>query len=209
LVDKEVKKLKKNFVLLDLFCYVIFPLLVWNFGKDFIGDYYAMLVSSIPGIVYSIYRFSELKRVNITGLFIIVNLVISTLIDVLAGSAIQLLWNNVFYQYTLAAFYFITVLINQPLALYFGLDFVELQGHDRTFSKKLFFQKRILNIFKLITLGFALKSGVLAVIKTWLIVKYGVAAFTKGILFRQAFSWIMTGITVAGYLYISKIIKQS
>jgi hypothetical protein len=204
-----VKRLQKNIVFLDLICFVIFPLVVWNVGKDYIGDYYAMLVSSVPGIIYSIYRFYELKRINITGLFIIGNLIIGTLIDVLAGSALQMLWNHVFYDYALTAFFLLTIVIKQPMALYFGLDFVELQGQDRTFSKKLFFQKKIFVIFQLITLGFALRNGILAAIKTWLILEYGADAFTKGLLFRQAFSWVMTGITVVGYSYISKMINQS
>jgi hypothetical protein len=204
-----VKRLQKNIVLLDLICFVIFPLVVWNVGKDYIGAYYAMLFSSVPGIIYSLYRFYELKRINITGLFIIGNLIIGTLIDVLAGSALQMLWNNVFYDYALATFFLLTIIIKQPMALYFGLDFVELQGQDRTFSKKLFFQKKIFVIFQLITLGFALRNSILAVIKTWLIIEYGTDAFTKGLLFRQAFSWMMAGITVVGYSYISKIINQS
>ncbi|MGP4060733.1 hypothetical protein [Halobacillus sp. H74] len=57
--------MKSNrFVLLDLICYVVFPLAVWNITRDYIGDYYAMLLSSIPGIIYAIYRFKALKKVG-------------------------------------------------------------------------------------------------------------------------------------------------
>jgi hypothetical protein len=109
--EQEVKRLRKNIVLLDLICFVIFPLAVWNVSKDYIDDYYAMLISSVPGIIYSIYRFYELKRIHITGLFIIGNLIINTLIDVFAGSALQMLWNHVFYDYALASFFLLTIVI--------------------------------------------------------------------------------------------------
>ncbi|MGM0866333.1 MAG: hypothetical protein ACQEWF_16795 [Bacillota bacterium] len=49
--------MKRNFVLLDLLIYVALPLFVWNIMRDYIGDYYAMLLSSVPGIIgLSFYR---------------------------------------------------------------------------------------------------------------------------------------------------------
>ncbi|MHA7136956.1 VC0807 family protein [Rossellomorea arthrocnemi] len=201
--------MKRNFVLLDLLIYVALPLFVWNIMRDYIGDYYAMLLSSVPGIIYTVYRFIEMKKVNTFGLFILVTLIVGTLIDVLAGSSIQLLWNNVYYAAALSLFFFITMLLRKPISLFFGLDFAELQGYDRTFSKRLYYKKPLFRIFQLITLCFALRSGILAIVKAWLILEYGVEAFDKGIILRQAFSWIMTGITVAGFIYIGKIIQDS
>ncbi|TMU83560.1 hypothetical protein FGG79_19220 [Bacillus sp. BHET2] len=201
--------MKKNIVLLDLMIYVALPLLMWNVMRDYTGDYYAMLLSSVPGIIYTIYRFIEMKKVNTFGLFILLTLIIGTLIDVLAGSSLQLLWNNVYYAAALSLFFLFTMIIRKPIPLYFGLDFAELQGYDRTFSKRLYYKKPVYRVFQLITLCFALRSGIFAIFKTWLILEYGVEAFDKGILLRQAFSWIMTGITVAGFIYIGKIIKDS
>ncbi|MGM0866334.1 MAG: hypothetical protein ACQEWF_16800 [Bacillota bacterium] len=130
------------------------------------------------------------------------------MIDVLAGSSIQLLWNNVFYTAALSLFFLITMLFRKPISLFFGLDFAELQGYDRTFCKRLYYKKPLFRIFQLITLCFALRSGILAIVKAWLILEYWVEAFDKGIILRQAFSWIMTGITVAGFIYIGKIIRD-
>lgn len=202
-------KVKKNIVLFDLMIYVALPLFVWNITRDYTGDYYAMLLSSVPGIIYTVYRFIEMKKVNTFGLFILFTLIVGTLIDVLAGSSLQLLWNNVYYAAGISLFFLMTMIIRRPITLYFGLDFAELQGHDRTFSKRLFYKKPLYTLFQLITLCFALRSGILAVVKAWLILEYGVEAFDKGIILRQAFSWIMTGITVAGFFYIGKIINDS
>jgi hypothetical protein len=201
--------MKKNIVLLDLIFYVGLPLFVWNGMRDFLGDYYAMLLSSVPGIVYSLYRFFELKRVNILGIFMIATLVVGTLIDVLAGSALQLLWNNVYYAAAMSTFFIITIVMKKPIALYFGLDFAELQGYDRKFSKHLYNEKPIFIIFQLVTFVFAIRSGVLAGVKAWLILEYGVDAFDKGIIIRQAFNWIMTGLAVGGFIYIGKLINDS
>ncbi|WP_044339767.1 VC0807 family protein [Rossellomorea aquimaris] len=201
--------MNRNFVLLDLLIYVAIPLFVWNIMRDYIGDYYAMLLSSVPGIIYTVYRFIEMKKVNTFGLFILVTLIVGTLIDVLAGSSIQLLWNNVYYAAALSLFFFFTMLFRKPISLFFGLDFAELQGYDRTFCKRLYYKKPLYRIFQFITLCFALRSGILAIVKAWLILEYGVEAFDKGIIIRQAFSWIMTGITVAGFIYIGKIIQNS
>ncbi|MCA1060683.1 hypothetical protein LCL96_17235 [Rossellomorea aquimaris] len=201
--------MKKNIVLLDLMIYVALPLFVWNILRDYTGDYYAMLLSSIPGIVYTIYRFIEMKKVNTFGLFILFTLIVGTLIDVLAGSSLQLLWNNVYYAAGMSLFFLVTMMIKRPIALYFALDFAELQGYDRTFSHRLFYKKPLYTLFQLITLCFAMRSGILAIVKTWLIIEYGVEAFDKGIILRQAFSWIMSGITFAGFFYIGKIINKS
>ncbi|WLR57309.1 VC0807 family protein [Mesobacillus subterraneus] len=200
--------MKKNVLILDLIFYVGLPLLFWNGFRDVIGDYYAMLASSVPAIIYSLYRFYEVKKINITGLYIITTLVIGTLIDVLAGSALQMLWNNVFYNVAIGTLFLCTIVIKRPMAMYFGLDFAELQGHDRIFCKHLFKQKEIYIIFQLVTLLIAIRSGVFAAIKAWLIIEYGVEAFDKGILIRQAIGWLFTGLTMFGFFYTSKVIKD-
>lgn len=200
--------LRNKIIILDLIFYVGLPLLVWNVFRDVIGDYYAMLASSVPAIIYSLYRFYEVKKINITGIYIITTLVIGTLIDVLAGSAIQLLWNNVFYNMAISIFFLSTLVFKRPMALYFGLDFAELQGHDRLFCRHLFNQKKLLMIFQLVTLVFALRSGVFAAIKAWLIVEFGVEAFDKGILVRQVIGWVFTGLTMFGFFYLTKVIKD-
>ncbi|MDR7071705.1 VC0807 family protein [Fictibacillus barbaricus] len=199
----------KNIVVWDLICYVIFPLLIWNFSRDYISDYYAMLISSVPGIIYSIIRFILLKKINLLGIFMIANLSLGTLIDVLSGSAIRMLWNNVFFSYAFALFFIITIMMNKPIYLFFSLDVVEMQGHNRDKMKKLFYQSKTLTIFKLITLGFAFREVLLASIKVWLIMKYGVDAFDKGIILRQVLNWTITGISIYGFIHISKMLNES
>ncbi|MFC0526004.1 VC0807 family protein [Pontibacillus salicampi] len=202
-------KNNNKFVVLDLIFYVAFPLAIWHIMRDMIGDYYAMLLSSVPGIFYTIYRFKELKKVNVFGIFMISNLIVGTLVDVLSGSAIRLLWNNVYYSYAVALLFLLTIPFKKPISLYFALDFTELQGYDRSTNKKLFFHKRLFPIFNWIVVAFALQNIILASIKAWLISQYGVEAFDKGIVLRQLLNWGLTIPVMAGYLYIGKIIYDN
>lgn len=198
--------MSKNIVLWDLIFYIIFPIVVWNFSKGIIGDYYAMLLSSVPGIIYSLIRFISLKRVNFFGVFMIFTLSIGTLIDILSGSAIQMMWNNVVYSYILSLFYIVTLLVNKPLFLFLSLDLVEMQGQNRKKMKEQFYLKNILKVFKLITLGFAFREILIASINIWLINKYGVDAYDKGLIFKQILSWLITGVSMYGFIYISKLL---
>ncbi|MEK5520831.1 VC0807 family protein [Heyndrickxia sp. FSL W8-0423] len=200
--------MSKRIVIWDIICYLIFPIVIWNYGKNHIGEYYAMLVSTLPGILYSIVRFILLKRVNLFGIFMVLNLLIGTLVDVLAGSAIQMLWNDVFYSYILALIFIVTIVVNKPLFLFFSLDLVEMQGHNRTKMKSLFYQKKILFIYKLITFGFAFREILLSSLKIALILKYGVNSFDKSIILRQILSWGTFGISFYGFFYISKLLNN-
>ena len=96
--------------LLDIILYFIFPLFFWDIGRIFLEDYATILFSSVPGIVYTLYRFKITERFNFTGLFIILNLSSGIIVDILSVSAIQLLWNNVWLSFFLAMIYFISCL---------------------------------------------------------------------------------------------------
>ncbi|AJD90311.1 membrane protein [Jeotgalibacillus malaysiensis] len=197
----------KNIVLWDLICYIIFPLIIWHGSREYIGDYYAMLISTVPGFIYSIIRFVILKKVNFLGIYLIVTLAIGTLIDVLAGSAMQMLWNSVIYSYALSFLLLISIAINKPLYLLFAVDIMELRGRNREILKQEFYQKKVLFIFKLITFGFAFQGILLASIKVWLIMNYGVEAFDKGLVLRQVLSWTISAVLIYGFVHIGKLLN--
>lgn len=199
----------KNVVLLDVLFYFIFPVALWNITKEPLGDYHAMLLSAVPGFLYTVIRTIKTKRINLFGVFILFTLSVSTIIDLVAGSGINLLWNNVYYQAALAIFFICTIFFRKPIVLYFSLDFTELQGFDRNKMKALFYRKDLYTIFLLITLGFGLRNGILAVIKTWLILKYGVEAFDEGIIIENIVSWGMYGLCFYGFFVINKRIQLS
>src|SRR5699024_950800 len=90
------QKTNKKIILLDLIFYLVFPYVIWKFGKDSLGDYLSMLLSTILEFVYIIYRIILEKQFNIAGLFIIGLLALSTTVDLLSGSAERMLWNSVY-----------------------------------------------------------------------------------------------------------------
>jgi hypothetical protein len=101
------------------------------------------------------------------------------------------------------------MILTRPLALFFALDVAELQGYDRKFSKHFYYHKPLLVIFQGITLVLALRSGMFAGVNSWLILEYGVEAFDEGILLKQVLGWVVSAITVIGFLYIGKVIQDS
>ncbi|MEW5323360.1 VC0807 family protein [Geobacillus thermoleovorans] len=103
-------------------------MVLWHALRGPVGEYGAMLICTVPGAVYTVYRFWSIRKVQWFGTFLIVNLAVGTLLNVLAGSALQMLWNDVWHSIALAVCFLATVAVKRPLMLYFSLDFVEMQG---------------------------------------------------------------------------------
>ncbi|TDQ40791.1 VC0807 family protein [Aureibacillus halotolerans] len=200
--------MKKYLALFDIVFYVVLPLVIWHGGRDLIGDYYAMLLSSVPGILYSVYRFIKVKKLNTLGIFLLGSLVIGSVIDVLSGSALQLLWNQVYYNFFLAGLFLLTILIKKPLSLYFGLDVIELQGVPREPLRKVFFKRKFYIVFVLLTAAFILRYIIGNLFQIHFINEYGVDAFDELIVVKQILGWVTSGAMVLGFLYIGKLIKE-
>ncbi|WP_230321427.1 VC0807 family protein [Planococcus salinarum] len=131
----------KKFIVFDIVCYVVLPYFIWNYGREPLGDYYAMLLSTIPGFFYTIYRFAIERQFNIAGISILLSLFLGTMINLLSQNAESMLWNQVYLGYAYGMIFLISVLIRKPLALRFAVDFVYLQGFAKedsfaAFSKK-------------------------------------------------------------------------
>ncbi|GEL77567.1 VC0807 family protein [Tenuibacillus multivorans] len=198
----------KNFVLLDLIFYVGIPLLIWNYGRDPLGDYYAMLLSTVPGIIYTIYRFIKQKQFNIAGLFIIGSLIVSTTVNVMSNGAENMLWNQVYLGYATAGLFLLSIILLRPLALYFAVDFAYLQGHPRGNSKALFNAKGLFKWFQLLTGLFVFRGIFQNSLKAWLIMQYGVDGYDKMLIYLQVTGWVFTGLIIISYIFISSKITQ-
>ena len=71
--------------ILDLVFYLVIPFLIWKFAKPYIDPYYAMLLSSVPGIIYTLYTFKKEKQFNVTGFFILITLISNTTVDLFSS----------------------------------------------------------------------------------------------------------------------------
>ncbi|MDN4608997.1 VC0807 family protein [Sporosarcina highlanderae] len=207
-MEKKQKKSGNKFIILDLFFYAAIPYVLWKFGRDPFGDYIAMLISTIPGFIYTVYRFLREKQFNITGLFVIASLLLGTLVDLLSGSAERMLWNGVYLGMFYVIVHFIALTVKRPFALYFAVDFAYLQGHDRKESTKLFYEKGIFIWFQLIQLLFIVRGLFMAGLKVYLLKKYGVDGFDQMLIYRQIASWIFGALITGMFFYTNVLIQK-
>ncbi|HLS08117.1 VC0807 family protein [Lentibacillus sp.] len=195
--------MNKKLIILDIICYAALPFLIWKYGRDIMGDYPAMLISTIPGFIYTIYRFILERQFNIAGLFVIGSLFIGTTVDLLSGSAEQMLWNGIYLGLFYVLVHLIALVLMRPLALYFAVDFVYLQGYPRKQSTALYYKKDIFMWFQLIQILFIVRGLFMAGLKTWLLQKYGVDGNDQMLIYRQISSWFFGLLITAGFFYTS------
>lgn len=205
-----VKKQQSNkkIILLEVLFYVALPYIIWNFGRESLGDYVAMLISTLPGLVYTIYRFVLDKQFNITGLFILSSLALGTTVNLLSGSAEQMIWNGVYLSLFYTLLYFVALIIKRPFSLYFAVDFLYLQGHARKDCKLLFYQKGIFKWFQIIQVVFIIRGLFLAGLTLLLLKKYGVNGYGAMLIYKQIAGWIFTGLIIGLFFYINVPVRK-
>ncbi|MCM3003468.1 VC0807 family protein [Priestia koreensis] len=195
----------KNKVIFDLLFYIALPYLIWNQGRHFLGDYYAILLSTAPAFIYTIYTFVKEKQFNVTGLFLVITLLIRTIVDIISGKADTMLVNQAYFMFGLGVVLFITMLIKKPLGLYFFVDTAYLMGYKREESLPLFKEKPLFSMFQWLTLLFALRYILLGIVKLYLLQKFGVEGYGNMIVIRQVITWVFS-IFIAIYTFF--IIKK-
>ncbi|MEH7097898.1 VC0807 family protein [Neobacillus vireti] len=195
-------------LIVDFVLFFIFPLVFWELCRDMAGDYPAMILSTLPGILYSLYRFNESGKLNYTGVCVVLNLVTGLLVDLLSGSALQLLWNNVFYSASLLLIYFVSMAARKPLYLYFTLDLMALRGYDRKTTKALLFEKKTFKLFQLITLIYCVNELIYIVCLSRWIMKYGVEAYRFDILLDKSLNIMLSGASVAVFFFIHQAVNE-
>lgn len=201
--EREVTNVKKNIVFFDLLFYLVLPYLIWNQGRDYLGDYYAILLSSVPGFIYTIYRFVKEKQFNVTGMFILFSLFAGTTIDLLSGSAERMLWNQVFFGIFMFLLILTTIFIKQPLGMHFAVDIAYLQGEPREESQKLYRTQEFYKYFVWLTALFAFRSLFQAGLKSYLLMEYGAKKYDFILFAMKISGWIFGGLITAAFVFIS------
>src|SRR5213595_2070357 len=106
--------IKQLNLLFDIVFYFAMPILFWEISRVYFSDYISILISSLPGISYSIYRFLQTNGANFTRLFLFFNIFIGLFIDLCSGSALQILWNDAYYSLGLCISYLISCFFRKP-----------------------------------------------------------------------------------------------
>ncbi|GAA0598367.1 hypothetical protein GCM10009001_13140 [Virgibacillus siamensis] len=200
----EKKSIDKKLIIMDLIFYAALPYFIWKYGQDPLGDYAAMLISTVPGFLYTIYRFFVEKEFNIAGFLGIGALFLGTTVDLLSGSAEQMLWNSVYLGLFYVGIHIITFFVRRPLALYFAVDFAYLQGHARKDSTNLFFQRGIFKWFQYIQILFIVRGLFMAGLKVYLLQEYGVDGYDEMLIYRQVAGWFF-GILIGGIFFYTNV----
>lgn len=192
----------------DIVFYLVFPFLIWKFAKTHIDPYYAMLISSVPGIFYTLYCFKKEKQFHVTGFFILITLIANTTVDLLSGSAEQMLWNDVYYHIVLGLVVICTIFIKKPLMLYFAADIAALQGHDRNESRALYRDKRIYSALQYLTLFFGLQFIAQSCLKMYFISTLGVDGYGGMRAIMTAVGWGISICLGVGFVWVNNKVNQ-
>lgn len=192
--------MNKRLAVFDIIFYVAIPFLLWNYGKDPLGDYWAIILSTVPGFIYTIYRFISEKQFNILGLFIIVSLLIDTIVNLLSHTAESMLWNQVYLGYIYAGVFLLSIVIKKPAALYFMVDWAYIQGYARKDSTALYYRKELFSGFQWLTILFVLRSIFQTSYKAWLLQTYGADAYGQMLLYLKISGWVTSGIITIGFI---------
>jgi hypothetical protein len=202
-----VPMIKQLNLLLDLLFYFVLPILFWELGRVYLSDYVTILVSSFSGIIYSLYRFLQSSGINFTRVYLFVNVLIGMFIDLCSRTALQLLWNDVYYTLVLGMVFFISSFCWKPLFFYFALDILVLQGYDRKLTKEIFLTKEAMRTLRILNLLNGIKEFVLTVVLIDLLQTHGVEIYTLSVLLDQLIGFIVSGLSLIGYLHLYKLMN--
>lgn len=197
----------KKRLIRDLIFYLFIPLFIWNYGQNVLGKYYAMLLSSTPGFIYSFYTWYKDKKYNISGFFILVTLLLGTIIDLISGSAEQMLINDIYYGIAMSIFWFVTIAIKKPMLLYFFTDYSELEGYNRKDSLVFFKSKYLFKYFQGLTALYGITTLIKVIIKLFLIEKYGVSGYNEILIIMTTINWCCSGIKAIATIALIKKVK--
>lgn len=192
----------------DVLCYFIFPILCWEVGRVYLSDYIALLISSFPGIVYSLYRYLETSSLSVTRVFLLLNIIIGLFIDLFSGTAPRLLWNDAYYSLGLSLFYLGSCFFFKPLIFYIALDLLVLQGYDRKLTREVLLSKEALTVLRWITLLNSLREFMYAFFLIKTLPEHGVEIYTLSVFLDQLFSFLISGISLIGFYYLYRLLNE-
>ncbi len=199
-------------MILDILCYAVIPYVIWTNGRELLGDYWAIILSTVPGFIYTIYRFVNERQFNILGLFIISSLLLETTVNLLSSTAESMLWNQVYLGFGFGVLYILSMAIKRPLALYFAVDYAYLMGYARKDSIALYNRKELFSSFQWLTLLFVIRILFQNTFKAWLLSTYGADAYGQMLIYLKISSWIFAGLIMIGFMIISvkinKLVEQ-
>lgn len=201
----------KNSMLWDIAIYLVLPMAVWRLGEGHLPDYYLILLTGVPGIVYTVLTLAIRKKANFTGIFILTTMLLDSALDLLAGSVRNMFLYGFWQSVVMIVFYGVTLLIRRPVSLFFALDVAELQGYNRQTSRELYDQPRPRRILILITVLMGVKSLGFAIIKWTVLTRFYSESLGKLIIgydhylfYIRIYNWVWGAVIAVCWVLFAK-----
>jgi hypothetical protein len=198
----------KKRIILDILFYLGIPLLVWNFLRQYTGDYYAILFGMAPAVLYTIAMVVIDKEWSVTGVFFLSIISLNWLFNLMSHSAEQELWNGVIMSVISIVFYGFTILVKRPIGLYFFIDYAHAKGIPRKDSALLYRSPKNFHHFVNFTLFLIAREVVVGAVKSFMIKVLGVDGFNAIQITTSIMSYLFTALTIWYVIYILKKIKS-
>ena len=197
-----------NRIIVDLMFYLGLPLMIWNIGRGFLGDYMAMFLSALTGIIYTTFKFYTEKKYNITGIIIVFGITLNLLLNVISENALEILFNGIYLNAVFLALYVVSMIIKRPMGNIFYIDYRLMYGEEQTISqdRSRRFSKR--EYFYYLTGIFAFRETVLLISKYTLVTRLGIDRANQIILINRMLSYVFIAVIAVMVLQIDKEWKK-
>ncbi|MBD3109274.1 hypothetical protein IEO70_13045 [Bacillus sp. AGMB 02131] len=193
---------------IDLLFTLFLPMVIWNVGKDALGDYYAILLSTVPGFIYGVTIFILSKRFNLFGFFLLFNLLLGGLVDILSGNMENMLRNQMYISIGYALIILVLLLIKRPLPLYFIVDIAVSMGYDRKESMDFFRQSDLYKFVLFMTIISIVQNTASGLIKGFYLYMDGAIEYTFILLMLRISSGIFFAINGVLIALLMRKVKQ-
>jgi hypothetical protein len=197
-----------NRIIVDLMFYLGLPLMIWNFGRGFLGDYMAMFLSALTGILYTAFKFYTEKKYNITGIVIVFGITLNLLLNVISENALEILFNGIYLNAVFLALYLVSMMIKKPMGKIFYIDYRRMYGEEQILSQERSrrFTKR--KYFYYLTGLFAFRESALLISKYTLITQLGIDGANQILLVNRILSYLFIGVIAVIVLRIDREWKK-
>lgn len=197
--------MKKKFVI-EIIIYTVLPVLLWKILKIKIENYYAMLASIAPGIVYTFYKLYHEKMINAIGGFIFFSRMLFLGLALIKKSDLWFLQSYIWHQLIMAFIFSVSLIIKKYIPFYFFLEMYEGFGYNREDISLLCHESRIYRYFRYYTLFYVFIRISNSLIRYMLIGKFGVNGYDKILIITYSIIWVSLSIELK---YISYIIQKT
>jgi hypothetical protein len=194
----------KKQILVDLMFYLGLPLVIWNFGRGFTGDYLAMFLSALTAIGYTAYKFFFEKKYNVTGLVILFGILLNLYLNLISETAVEILYNGVYLNMAFMVLYGGSLLVRRPLGRIFYLDYRKMYGEARDRSLEKLGRFSLGRLFDGLTLVFILREAALWGVRALLLERYGVEGANEVLVYSRLVSYGFIALIGGMVVYIDR-----